>query len=112
MIQYCQKIGGQTMKICNKCSKELSEYSSEKIKTKDYLRNIEKEIKSLKQLIINNNPSTQNNNYEFDKKNRIKATYNIEKNIKNTLDKYCKSNLKNNSDIVNIALIEFFDKQK
>jgi hypothetical protein len=75
--------------------------------------NIKSQIKS--NTIDHNNTITDHNimvNYEFDKKNRIKATYNIEKDIKNTLDKHCESNLKNHSDIVNIALLEFFNRQK
>lgn len=84
------------------------------------LNALEREVTNIKSQIesntIDHNNAIKDHNiitsYNFDKKNRIKATYNIENNIKDKLDKYCKSNLKNNSDIVNIALLEFFDKQK
>jgi hypothetical protein len=76
---------------------------------------LEKEVTNIKSQIASDttrhNTAITDHNYNFDKKNRIKSTYNIEKDIKAMLDKHCKDNLKNNSDIVNIALIEFFDKQ-
>ena len=84
------------------------------------LNTLEREVTNIKAQITSNTLDHNNTikdhnvitNYNFDKKNRIKATYNIDKDIKALLDKHCKSNLKNNSDIVNIALLEFFDKQK
>jgi hypothetical protein len=60
--------------------------------------------------IMNSSPDITISNHKFDKKSRIKATYNIEKDIKSRLDQYCKTKLQNNSDIVNIALLEFLDK--
>jgi hypothetical protein len=59
---------------------------------------------------MDSSPDVTISNHNFDKKSRIKATYNIEKDIKSKLDQYCKTKLQNNSDIVNIALLEFLDK--
>jgi hypothetical protein len=90
----------------------------ESLKPKDTITNhniitrltlVEKEIESLK-VAIKGNTITDNKsiaNYKFDKATRIKTTYNIEMLVKSALDKYCKSELKNNSDIVNIALMQY-----
>ena len=75
------------------------------------------EIISLKQLLRENTitnhkiPESTITNHKFDKKDRIKATYNIEKSIKIKLDEYCKKSLQNNSDVVNIALSNFLDNK-
>jgi len=78
------------------------------------LNTVENEIKNLKDF-IKANAITNNNlmvNYDFDKKNRVKATYNIDKDIKDRLDKHCKEFLVNNSDLVNIALLDFLNKHR
>jgi|WetSurMetagenome_2_1015567.scaffolds.fasta_scaffold01672_11 hypothetical protein len=76
------------MKECKTCKRNL-----------DRLILVEKEIESLKSNTITN--------YKFDKATRVKTTYNIERVVKSALDKYCKSELKNNSDIVNLALMQY-----
>jgi hypothetical protein len=77
------------------------------------------DIKVIKALINANTITDHKNNnlmvntirdHNFDKKSRIKVTYNIEKNIKDKLNEYCSKNMVINSDIVNVALIEFLNK--
>lgn len=69
----------------------------------------EEEIKKLKHLLQEDTIKHHNFmvDYKFNKKTRVKATYNLEKEVKELLDNYCKTNIKNISDVVNIALLKF-----
>jgi hypothetical protein len=103
--------------ICKEC-KKADTITDHKVINKDTITDhnimtrltlVEKEIESLK-VAIKGNTITDNKsmaNYKFDKATRIKTTYNIERVVKSELDKYCKSELKNNSDIVNLALMQY-----